>query len=85
MGNHHTQQQKEEILLRVKNGESVPDVSLRTGVNRKTIYAWLRAQADNTGTSSLEIARLRRENTELKEIIGWLTLERKRGEKNQGR
>ena len=85
MSNHHPQQQKEEILLCVKNGESVPDISLRTGVNRKTIYAWLRTQADNTGTSNLEIAKLRRENTELKEIIGWLTLERKRGEKNQGR
>lgn len=76
---------KEEILIDIKNGLSVADASKKFGVKDKTIYYWLRGQVDNIGTSALEVAKLRKENAELKEIIGWLTLEKKRGEKNQGR
>ncbi len=54
-------------------------------VTETTIYAWLKQQTDNTGTSALELAKLRKENTELKELIGLLTLEKKRAEKNMGR
>jgi hypothetical protein len=42
----------------------------------------MKVQSDNTGTSSLEIAKLRKENQDLKEIIGWFALEKKRAEKN---
>ncbi|MEK7144233.1 MAG: transposase [Patescibacteria group bacterium] len=85
MGKHHDAMTKEKVLLAIKNGESVAAVSVAHGVSSHTIYAWLRGQTDNTGTSALEIAKLRRENQELKEIIGWFTLKEKRGEKNQGR
>jgi transposase-like protein len=85
MPRHIPQERKDEILLAIKNGTSVHEASVQFGPSVKTIYAWLRGQTDNTGTSSLEIARLRRENAELKEIIGWFTLKEKRGEKNQGR
>jgi transposase-like protein len=85
MGTHHDSETKEAILLAIKNGERVVSVAERYHLSTKTIYAWLRGQADNTGTSNLEIAKLRRENQELKEIVGWLTLEKKRGEKNHGR
>ena len=40
-------------------------------------------QADNTGTSSLEVAKLKKEIRDLKEIIGTFALEKKRGEKNK--
>lgn len=76
---------KASILEAVKNGTKVSEVALQHSVSDKTIYTWLRAQADNTGTSNLEIAKLRRENQELKEIIGLFTLEKKRAEKNTGR
>ena len=85
MGKHHDATMKEQTLLAIKNGESVASVSTSRGVSTQTIYAWLRGQADNTGTSSLEIAKIRRENQELKEIIGLFTLEKKRGEKNHGK
>lgn len=85
MPRHIPQERKDEILLAVKNGLSVLESSTQFAVSTKAIYAWLRGQADNTGTSNLEIGRLRRENAELKEIIGWFTLKEKRGEKNQGR
>lgn len=85
MGKHHDAGMREQILSAIKNGESVAAASAANGVSMKTVYAWLRGQADNTGTSSLEIAKLRRENQELKEIVGILTLEKKRGKKNHAR
>jgi transposase-like protein len=85
MGKHHDVETKEAVLRAIKEGESVADVSAARGISTKTIYAWLRGQVDNTGTSALEVARLRREVQELKEIIGSLTLEKNRGEKNRGK
>ncbi|KKQ40818.1 MAG: hypothetical protein US58_C0012G0027 [Candidatus Magasanikbacteria bacterium GW2011_GWA2_37_8] len=82
MYKRHDQSFKDEILAIIKNGTKVPDVCAQYNMSTKTVYAWLRAQADNTGTSSLELARLRRENQELKEIIGMFALEKKRTEKN---
>ncbi|MEK7158354.1 MAG: helix-turn-helix domain-containing protein [Patescibacteria group bacterium] len=82
MGKYISQERKEEVLSAVKNGMSVADASSQFQVSIKAVYRWLRLQADNTGTSSLEVARLRRENTELKELIGMFTLDKKRAEKN---
>lgn len=76
---------KATILDAIKNGMKVPEASGKYGVNATTIYGWLRSQADNTGTSNLEMAKLRRENQELKELIGLLSLQKKRAEKNTGR
>ncbi len=73
----------EELVADVKSGMPVKNAAAKHGVHIKTAYAALRRQADNTGTSALEIAKLRRENQELKEIIGLFALEKKRVEKNQ--
>ena len=72
---------KEEILVKVKNGETVVSVSSQYGISPKTIYAWLRNQV-KPDISILEVNRLRRENDELKRIIGIVTLELERGKKN---
>ena len=82
MSKHHDQAFKDEVLVAVKNGTKVSELCSQHNLSAKTVYAWLRAQADNTGTSSLEVARLRRENQELKEIIGMFALDKKRAEKN---
>lgn len=73
---------KQAILADIKNGLKVSKASVKHGVTDNTIYVWLKQQADNTGTSSLEVAKLRRENQELKEIIGIFALDKKRAEKN---
>jgi transposase len=83
MAQHIDAARKEEVLVAIKNGMKVTEASEKYSVSTKAIYAWLKFQTDNTGTSSLELARLRRENQELKEIIGWFTLKEKRGEKNK--
>ncbi|MBI5022658.1 MAG: transposase [Candidatus Magasanikbacteria bacterium] len=82
MYTRHDQSFKDEILAAIKNGAKVSDICAQRNLSSKTVYLWLRAQADNTGTSSLEVARLKRENQELKEIIGLFALEKKRTEKN---
>jgi len=74
-------QTKEEILAKVKNGETVITVANQYGISPKTIYAWLRNSV-KPDISILEVNRLRRENDELKRIIGIVTLELERGKKN---
>lgn len=83
MAKHISQQTKETILAEIKNGMTVTDCALTNSVSTKTIYHWLQSQADNTGTSSLEVYKLKKENQELKELIGFFALEKKRSEKNK--
>ena len=85
MGKSISQSTKDEILQAIKNGLTVAEASNQYLVGTKAIYRWLRNQADNTGTSALELSKLRKENQELKEIVGNLTLEKRRGEKNSYR
>lgn len=73
---------KDAILADIKNGMRVMEAATKYGLSDKTVYGWMRVQADNTGTSSLEVAKLRKENQDLKEIIGMFALEKKRAEKN---
>lgn len=73
---------KEEILAKIKNGEKVMELSSQYGISHKTIYGWLRSSlAPNI--SLMEVNRLKRENEELKRIIGIITLELERGKKNR--
>lgn len=73
---------KEEILGKVKNGETVTSLANQYGISPKTIYGWLRWAA-TPKISWMEMARLKRENDELKRIIGLITLELERGKKNR--
>lgn len=82
MGKYVSEETKQAVLEDIKNGLKVSEAVSKYGVVDKSIYRWMRAQADNTGTSSLEVAKLRRENQELKEIIGLFALQKKRAEKN---
>ena len=83
MGKHVEKAVKEQLLLDIKNGMKVSEAGAKHSVTPTTIYGWMKAQADNTGTSSLEVAKLRRENQELKELVGFFALEKRRAEKNQ--
>lgn len=73
---------KEEILAKVKAGESVLSLSKQYGVSDKAIYSWLRGSATNR-VSWMEHIRLKRENQQLKEIIGILTLEVEKSKKER--
>lgn len=82
MGRHIDNSTFEQLIADVKGGMPVKDAAAKHGVHIKTAYGALRRHADNAGTSALEIAKLRKENQELKEIIGMFALDKKRAEKN---
>jgi transposase-like protein len=76
---------KDRIINKIKNeGLSVPKASDEFGITRNTIYNWIGAKAEGE-PSILEIAKLKKENSELKQIIGGLTLNMERGKKNKER
>lgn len=73
---------KEQILKRIKEeGITVRQAAEEHGISTKTIYNWMRSKTLSDG-SILEISRLKRENRELSEIIGKLTLDLTRSKKN---
>lgn len=72
---------KEEILGKVKTGEKVSELASIYGISTKTIYDWLNSESSPSSISVLKYNKLKRENEELKRIIGKLTLDMSRGEK----
>lgn len=76
---------KKRIINKIKDeGISVPQASSEFGLSRNTIYSWIGTKAKGE-PSILEIAKLRKENKDLKQIIGGLTLDMERGKKNKER
>ena len=65
---------KEEIISKVQAGERVTDLAEQYAVSTKTIYNWLRQDTGETVISVLQYNKLKRENEELKRLIGELTL-----------
>lgn len=65
---------RQQLLDRIKNeGVSVAEVAKDAGVSETTVYGWLGRGADSV-PSVLELAKLKRENKELLELVGELTL-----------
>jgi len=65
---------KNEIIAKVKSGTKVVELSKQYGVSEQTIYSWLKQKVEG-GVSVLEHSKLKKENEQLKQIIGVLTLE----------
>lgn len=74
---------KEEILSKVRSGEKVVSLADRYGVSSKSIYTWLSRESGEDSISSLKYNKLKRENEELKRLIGELTLDMSLGKKNR--
>jgi len=79
-----TKEVKEEILSKVKGGEPVNTIAEKYGISPKTIYAWLRWTTTNK-VSWMDHIKLKKENQQLKEIIGVLSLEVAKSKKKTGR
>lgn len=71
---------KNQILERVKtSGKSIAEISQEHGIGKTTIYEWLR---ESTGEApARDIIKLEKENRELKQIIGELTVQMGRQQK----
>jgi len=78
-----TESQRLEIIKRVTDkGERVPDLAKEYRVVPKTIYNLLRNKA-NQHQAVLELAKLKRENEALINIIGSLVAENRMGKKKK--
>lgn len=73
---------KKEVLAKAKSGEKVTELAERYGISSKTIYGWLTKDSDGDVISVFKYNKLRRENEELKRIIGKLTLDMSWGKKS---
>jgi len=68
------QQIKDEVLAKVKEGQKVADLAKQYGISDKTVYTWL-AKSVTPEVSLVEYNKLKRENEELKRIIGIMALD----------
>lgn len=65
---------KEQIINRIKNdGVSVSEAAKEHGISENTIYTWLSKKVVGAPTIS-EIIRLKRENAQLMQLVGEITL-----------
>jgi transposase len=65
---------KDEIINKLKHdGLSVNEAATQYGISNRTIYAWLGIKAKGT-VSLLEFNRIKKENDQLKQLIGDITL-----------
>ncbi len=74
---------KEEIISKVQTGGRVAELAEQYAVSAKTIYAWLRQDTGEAVVSMLQYNKLKRENEELKRLIGELTLDMHLQKKSQ--
>lgn len=74
MGRRVKKEIREEILSKVQAGKRVTDLAEQYAVSTKTIYGWLRQDSGDGVVSVLAYNQLKRENDELKRLIGELTL-----------
>ena len=73
---------KDEVLIKARLGEKVSALATQYGISIKTIYTWLRLDSMDPVVSVLKYNKLRRENEELKRLVGEITLEMSLGKKN---
>lgn len=65
---------KEQIINRIKNdGVSVVQAAADHGIAEGTIYAWIAKKVEGQPTLS-EIIKLKRENAQLLQLVGEITL-----------
>jgi transposase-like protein len=81
-GHRISKEIKDQILGRIKNdGVSVAQASEEHGVSTKTIYSWLTKGVSEQPSWS-EVAKLKKENAQLKQLLGELTVQMSMAQKS---
>lgn len=84
MKNYISKDLKEQILARVQEGkETVVNIASQHGVKANTVYNWISKSLHGSGRPILEISRLKKENSYLKQLLGQLFADLERGKKNR--
>jgi len=74
---------KDRIIAKIKNdGLSVREAAAEFGISTNAIYNWIGAKG-RSEPGLLELAKLKRENEFLKQLLGQLLLDQERGKKNR--
>ena len=73
---------KTEVLAKVKAGERVMVLANQYGISDKTICTWLRQSTQEPVVSIVQYNKLKRENEELKKLVGEVSLALSLGKKN---
>ena len=74
---------KEQIINRIKNdGVTVAEASKEHGISENTIYGWIAKKTEGQPTLS-EIIKLKRENTQLMQLVGEITLKLSEAQKKK--
>lgn len=74
---------KDEVLVKVRQGQKVPQLAVDYGISAQTVYAWLQKGVEG-GTSALELGKIKRERDDLLKLVGALTLEVEKRKKKRG-
>ena len=73
---------KEQVLARVREGkETVVEIAKQHGLKVITVYNWISRNINGLGSPLLELAKVKKENARLKQIIGNLVLQQEKGKK----
>lgn len=74
---------KEQIIGRIKNeGVSVVQAAAEHGISENTVYGWIAKKTDGQPTLS-EIIKLKRENAQLLQLVGEITLKLSESQKKK--
>ena len=82
-GKFYPKELKEEVISKIKSeGISAIEAGKRYGIDVNNIYRWVSSGVSGAKGNEFEVNRLKRENRELKQIIGELLFEKERRKKN---
>lgn len=82
-GKYYPKELKEEVIAKIKTeGITAVEAAKRYGIDVNNIYRWVSSGISGAKGNLFEVNRLKRENRELKQIIGELLFEKERGKKN---
>ncbi|PIP57664.1 hypothetical protein COX03_01905 [Candidatus Woesebacteria bacterium CG22_combo_CG10-13_8_21_14_all_39_10] len=82
-GKYYPKELKEEIIGKIKSeGITAVEAAKRYGVDVNNIYRWVSLGIAGVKGNIFEINRLKRENQQLKQIIGEMCFQKARGKKD---
>jgi transposase-like protein len=82
-GKYYSKELKEEVIGKIKTeGITAVEAAKRFGIDVNNIYRWVSSGVGGVRGNLWEINRLKKENRELKQIIGEMMFENRKGKKN---
>ena len=82
-GKYYPKHLKEEIIGKIKTeGITAVEAAKRYGIDVNNIYRWVSSGVGGVRGNLWEINRLKKENKQLKQILGEMMFENSKGKKN---